>query len=181
MMIGIAGAGGIGSNVALNLVRSGVSSLRIIDFDVVEQSNLNRQFYFHDQIGSAKVEMLAENLRRIRPGLHLEMFNDTLTTTNCATYFEDCSLVVEGLDNQRDKKILLEQLSDNNQVIVSACGIAGHDLETIRVQRMGNCFIVGDFTTDCKKARLYSHKVTTVANHMTDIILRHSGYYDPNR
>jgi sulfur carrier protein ThiS adenylyltransferase len=59
MNIGIAGVGGIGSNVAVNLVRSGIASLKIVDFDRVEPSNLNRQFYFHDQIGRLKVEALA--------------------------------------------------------------------------------------------------------------------------
>ena len=62
MKIGIAGAGGIGSNVAACLVRSGVQQLKIVDFDSVDESNLNRQFYFHDQIGRPKVQALAENL-----------------------------------------------------------------------------------------------------------------------
>ncbi len=181
MIIGIAGAGGIGSNVAVNLVRSGVTALRIIDFDRVEQTNLNRQFYFHDQIGSLKINMLAENLLRIKPDLHLEMVNDTLNAANCKAYFADCPIVVEGLDQQADKKILLEQLSGEGRIIVSASGIAGHNLDNIRVQRMGNCYIVGDFITDCSDAPLYSHKVSTVANLMTDIILRHGGYYDRNK
>ncbi len=59
MKIGIAGAGGIGSNVAANLVRSGVSCLKIIDFDRIEPSNLNRQFYFQDQVGCLKVSAVA--------------------------------------------------------------------------------------------------------------------------
>ena len=63
MKIGIAGVGGIGSNVALNLVRSGVMQLKLIDFDRVEPGNLNRQFYFADQIGLFKVEALKINLR----------------------------------------------------------------------------------------------------------------------
>ena len=46
--IGIAGAGGIGSNVAVNLVRSGVDNFIIADFDKIEESNLNRQYYFHN-------------------------------------------------------------------------------------------------------------------------------------
>ena len=53
--VGIAGAGGLGSNCALHLVRSGVGRLVIADFDVVNDSNLNRQFYFRDQIGRKKV------------------------------------------------------------------------------------------------------------------------------
>ena len=72
MKIGIAGAGGLGSNVALNLVRSGIDAFRIVDFDCVEASNLNRQFYFRDQIGRPKVEALRENLQRIRPEVEVD-------------------------------------------------------------------------------------------------------------
>ena len=58
MRIGIAGVGGIGSNVACMLVRSGLPFLKIIDFDVVDEGNLNRQFYFADQVGMQKVTAL---------------------------------------------------------------------------------------------------------------------------
>ena len=49
MKIGIAGVGGIGSNVAMHLVRSGVKNLKFGDFDVIENSNLNRQFYLKNK------------------------------------------------------------------------------------------------------------------------------------
>ena len=68
-VIGIAGAGGLGSNCAMHLVRSGVRKFVIADFDTVSAGNLNRQFFFTDQIGRSKVEALAENLRRIEPSL----------------------------------------------------------------------------------------------------------------
>ncbi len=72
MKIGIAGVGGIGSNVAVHLVRAGCTSLKLVDFDRVEHSNLNRQFYFIDQIGGYKVDMLRENLLRIVPEATIE-------------------------------------------------------------------------------------------------------------
>ncbi len=169
--IGIAGVGGIGSNVAVNLVRSGIGALRIVDFDRVESSNLNRQFYFHDQIGQLKVEALSENLRRIRPDLDIEAVAARIDAGNCHTLFADCDLIVEGFDQQTDKKMLLEILG-SGQTIVAACGIAGSDLTSIRVRRLGNCFIVGDFTTDCAAVPLFAHKVVTVANHMTELILQ---------
>jgi len=178
MKIGIAGVGGIGSNVALNLVRSGVSCLKIVDFDRVEASNLNRQFYFHDQIGRLKVEMLAANLRRIRADIGIETVAARIDATNCLDLFADCPLVVEGLDRRTDKKMLLEALADGERIVVSACGIAGHDLEGIRVQRLGRCFIAGDFASDCAGSPLFAHKVLAVAGRMTDIILRRGGYYD---
>ncbi|MDK9705580.1 MAG: sulfur carrier protein ThiS adenylyltransferase ThiF [Desulforhopalus sp.] len=178
MKIGIAGAGGIGSNVAQILVRSGLTSLKIIDFDRVEASNLNRQFYFHDQIGRLKVEMLTENLRRIRPDIRIETMTTQLDGGNCATLFTDCQLVVEGLDRQTDKKMLVECLAGKERIIVSACGIAGCDLEGIRVQRLGNCFIVGDFLTDCAQAPIFPSKVLAVACRMAEIIQKIVNDYD---
>ena len=56
--VAIAGAGGLGSNCSANLVRVGFRRFRIIDFDRVEASNLDRQFFFQDQIGLPKVEAL---------------------------------------------------------------------------------------------------------------------------
>ena len=73
--VGIAGAGGLGSNCALNLVRVGFEKLTIADFDRVDASNLDRQFYFLDQVGKIKVEALKENLLRINPALELKIVN----------------------------------------------------------------------------------------------------------
>lgn len=174
MKIGIAGVGGIGSNVALNLVRSGVRELKIVDFDRVEPSNLNRQFYFADQVGMPKVEALVLNLTRINPEIRIEARVQRIDATNCHQLFADCELIVEGFDRQADKKMLLETFAEH-KIVVSACGIAGSDLATIRSRRLGNGYIVGDFTTDCAEAPLFSHKVTTVANHMSEFILCQPG------
>lgn len=174
MKIGIAGVGGIGSNVALNLVRSGVIQIKLVDFDRVESSNLNRQFYFADQIGQFKVEALKINLGRINPEVSLEALVRRIDPQNCAELFCDCDLIVEGFDRQVDKKMLIETFADKKPV-VSACGIAGSDLAGIRSRSIGNSYIVGDFTTDCHQAPLFSHKVTTVANHMSELILCQPG------
>ena len=177
MKIGIAGVGGIGSNIAVNLVRSGIDALRIIDFDRVETSNLNRQFYFHDQIGRLKVEALTENLQRIRPDLRIVAMAERVEAGNCQALLGDCDLVVEGFDRQADKKMLIETLG-NTRIVISACGIAGFELEAIGVRRLGHCWIVGDFVTDCIQAPLYAHKVVTVANYMTRLILQQRSCYE---
>lgn len=171
MKIAIAGVGGIGSNVAVNLVRSGISFLRIVDYDKVEYSNLNRQFYFHDQIGRFKVEALAENLKRILPELVVELVIDRVDANNCRSIFAGCDLIVEGFDRQEDKKMLVEYLG-SERLLVSACGIAGSDLAAIRSRRLGASCIVGDFSTDCQGAPLFAHKVTTVAGFMTEFIIQ---------
>jgi sulfur carrier protein ThiS adenylyltransferase len=91
MKIGIAGAGGLGSNVAVNLVRSGVDEIKIADFDVIEQSNLNRQFYFKDQIGQNKVNALFENLKRINPQIKLQIIQRKLERENLKEIFSQNS------------------------------------------------------------------------------------------
>lgn len=171
MKITIGGAGGIGSNVAVNLVRAGITTLTIIDFDKVEPSNLNRQFYFADQIGGLKVEMLAKNLLRINPEIKITPIAKRVTPENIQELFIDCDTIVEGFDGSNDKKMMLEQLGSRDSLLVSASGIAGIELDRICTRKIGNGIIVGDFLTDCCNAPLYSHKVLAVAAKMTEIIL----------
>jgi sulfur carrier protein ThiS adenylyltransferase len=178
MKIGIAGVGGIGSNVAVHLVRSGVREITIVDFDCVEASNLNRQFYFHDQIGQPKVEMLTVNLKRIRPDLQIQGLHQRLDSGNAAAAFADCGLVVEGLDGQNEKKMLLEALSPEAKPMVAACGVAGHRLDGITTRRLAHCVVVGDFSTDYRQAGLYAPKVAAIAAMMANIVLEKAGYYD---
>lgn len=171
MKIGIAGAGGIGSNVAVNLIRSGITTLKIIDFDRVESSNLNRQFYFADQVGQLKVEMLRHNLERINPAIEVEIARKRITPENIDRLFIDCDTIVEGLDNQADKKMLLEHFGQSKRLVVSASGIAGSDLATVQIKKIGNTRVVGDFTTDCRHAPLHAHKVVAIACQMTTFLL----------
>ena len=170
MQIGIAGVGGIGSNVACILVRSGLPFLKIIDFDLVDEGNLNRQFYFVDQVGRQKVMALSENLRRISGQVEILAMHERLHDGNINQLFADCDLIVEGFDRKEEKKMLLESLGTSKK-IVSACGIAGAELKHITVRRLGNCHIVGDFQTDCADAPLFAHKVMVIAAQMSALVL----------
>ncbi len=175
MKIGIAGIGGIGSNVAVHLVRSGMNCIKIVDFDCVEASNLNRQFYFADQIGRRKTEMLAANLKRINPSTIVERLELRLTPETMVATFADCDVVVEGLDARQDKKHLLEALAGSGQPVISACGIAGSDTAAIRRKKVGNCTIIGDFQTDCGDHPIYAHKVAAIAAIMAGEVLKQRG------
>ena len=108
--VGIAGAGGLGSNCAAHLVRAGLKRLVIADFDVVSKSNLNRQFFFRDQFGLKKVDALSENLRRIEPDLDLVLHDVRLTPVNARPTFENCQIIVEALDSADVKSMLLGAL-----------------------------------------------------------------------
>ena len=174
--IGFAGTGGLGSNVALNLVRSGIDAFRIVDFDCVEASNLNRQFYFRDQIGRPKVEALRENLQRIRPEVEIDAIVARIDATNCWTLFGDCDLVVEAFDKAAAKKMLMEGLA-SDQLMVSASGVAGGSLDGIHWRQVGRAHIVGDFVSDYADWPLFSHKVVTVASHMSAFVLKEMGAF----
>jgi sulfur carrier protein ThiS adenylyltransferase len=173
MQIGIAGAGGIGSNVAFQLVRGGIRHFKIVDFDTIENSNLNRQFYFADQVGQPKAATLALNLARINPAIHVEVVHARLDAENMAPTFSDADVVVEGFDGAQSKKVLLETFAGSQKLVVSASGVAGLELDTITTQTVGNCHIVGDFTTAAGIDNLYAPKVILIASIMSQIVLKH--------
>ncbi|MCL6638695.1 MAG: sulfur carrier protein ThiS adenylyltransferase ThiF [Firmicutes bacterium] len=148
--IGIAGAGGLGSNCASYLVRSGFKKFRIVDFDLVETGNLNRQFFFSDQVGRLKVEALAENLRRINPDLELEMLTLEIGEENAGEIFAGCAVVVEALDRPRFKKLLVEKYIDSDKLVVAVSGMAGWGRTgEFTVRRLKNNFyLVGDLVSE---------------------------------
>lgn len=170
--IGIGGAGGIGSNVAVNLLRSGFNNLKIVDFDVIDESNLNRQFYFKDQVGRVKVETLKENLLRIDPAATIEVITNKLEEDNLYDTFADCDAVVEGFDVKETKKLMLETFAASGKPMVAASGIAGVEIDNLTFRKLGKCYIAGDFATDVADAKVYSHKVQMVAAMMAGLLIK---------
>jgi len=173
MKIGIAGIGGIGSNVARHLAQARVESVKIVDQDLVEASNLNRQFYRMSQVGRKKTDSLAENLREIFPGMIIEKMDMTLGPGDAARVFFDCDIIVEGFDNKVSKKMLIEELSLTGKTLVSASGIAGTDMSRVAVKKMGNCHIIGDFMSDQADFELFGPKIILVAALMAGVVLTH--------
>lgn len=171
MKVGIAGVGGIGSNVAVNLVRAGWHAIKLVDMDRIEPSNLNRQFYFSDQVGEYKAVALRENLLRIEPSAHIESLVLRLAADNIVESFADCGMIVEGFDDEGAKKMLVESLAEKDVPVISACGIAGRELKQIQHRRVANCEIIGDFVTDYRKAELYCPKIQMIAALMADRVL----------
>ena len=94
--VGIAGAGGLGSNCAVALARSGIGTLVIADFDFIEKQNLNRQYYFTDQIGSMKTIALKENINKINSDVAVIIHQKKLDRLNIPEIFSGCSIIVEA-------------------------------------------------------------------------------------
>ncbi|MHC4770415.1 MAG: sulfur carrier protein ThiS adenylyltransferase ThiF [Planctomycetota bacterium] len=147
-VVGIAGLGGLGSNVAVALTRLRIGKLILADFDVIEESNLNRQNYFSDQIGQHKVDTSLENLRRIDPEADLEGHKVRLTPEKIPQVFKDCHVIAECFDRADQKQMLVETVLSKMKgaVVVSVSGLAGYGRSNeIRTRRISDRLIlVGD-------------------------------------
>ena len=146
--VGIAGAGGLGSNCAMHLVRAGVKHITVVDFDVVNESNLNRQFFFCDQLGQKKVEALKENLLRIDPDADIRDVDMRLDASSAREVFSDCDIVVEAFDVVDAKVMLVSSFASSGKKLVTASGLAGWGRSNdMRVRKMGNIIAIGDGET----------------------------------
>jgi sulfur carrier protein ThiS adenylyltransferase len=175
--VGIAGAGGLGSNIAIALARVGVGELVIADFDLVEPSNLNRQQYFIDQIGMPKVSALKENLQRINPYVKIEIFHEKINPQNLLQVFREVDVMVEAFDAPDQKAILasahLQQAPDCP--LVAASGMAGYaSSNSIQTKKIRNNFyLVGDQTTAAQPGQgLMAPRVSIAAGHQANAVLR---------
>ena len=146
--VGIAGAGGLGSNCAMHLVRAGVKHLTVVDFDVVNESNLNRQFFFRDQLGQKKVEAIKANLLRIEPDADIRAVDMRLDASSACEVFADCGIVVEAFDAVDAKVMLVSAFASSGKKLVTASGLAGWGRSNaMRVRKMGSIVAIGDGET----------------------------------
>jgi molybdopterin/thiamine biosynthesis adenylyltransferase len=103
----VAGAGGLGSPVSIYLAAAGIGSLRIVDHDRVELSNLNRQILHWDQdIQKRKVDSALEKLTHLNPSVNIEAIGETITEKNVLDLVADCDGIVDAMDNLPTRYIL---------------------------------------------------------------------------
>jgi sulfur carrier protein ThiS adenylyltransferase len=176
-VVGIAGLGGLGSTVAIALARIGVGTLILVDFDVVEPSNLNRQQYFIHQIGMPKVEALQENISKINPYVKVRPYSEKLDRNNVERIFKEAAVVIEAFDRAEEKAMLINVISEKmpEKYIVAASGVAGYgDNNEIRTVRFSSkIFIIGDQKTAAQPGvGLMAPRVGIVAHHQANTVLR---------
>ena len=175
--VGIAGAGGLGSNVAHALARIGVGHLVIADFDVVEPSNLNRQAYRIDQIGLRKATALADDLARINPNVTVVAHTVRLVPGNIPELFAGCAVVAECFDRPEEKQMLVETVLSHmpEARVVAASGLAGTgDGNCIRVRRVSaRLWLVGDGESAATFGRgLMAPRVFIAAGQQANTVVR---------
>lgn len=170
----IAGCGGLGSNVAHMLVRSGFRKLTLLDFDIVEKSNLNRQLFFPDQLGMTKTQALAQTLLRLEPDLILQIITGKIETpSDVSTLTNDCDIIVEAFDTPENKAIFVSGAVPTGKPVVAASGIAGYgNTNAIIVRHLSpTLYLVGDGDSSIDDAPPLSPRVTLAAAKEADIVL----------
>lgn len=146
-IIGIAGLGGLGSNAAVSLARAGIGRLILVDFDIVEKTNLNRQYYFLNQLGMKKTDAIKENISRINPDVIVETHDIKLKKGNMTKLFKDTDVVIEALDNAEIKTAFIEEtmLKYPEKPIIGASGVAGYgNSDRIKTIESGNLYMCYD-------------------------------------
>ena len=106
----VVGCGGVGSNVLKQLVQMGFINLAFVDLDIVEKSNLLRQFYFENQIGKFKVDCIYENLKLIDKKVKLQKFKRNLDNSNYKKLCLNIDLIIDCSDNF-ETRFLIEKIS----------------------------------------------------------------------
>ena len=125
--VAIFGLGGLGSNVAMWLARLGVGQLLLYDFDRVELSNLNRQYYFVEDVGEYKAVALLKHLRAVNPYGDYQSRVVRLTQDNLAELVDTAPIICEALDKPEAKALLVNGVLESfpDKFLVAASGLAG--------------------------------------------------------
>ncbi|MCL2828176.1 MAG: sulfur carrier protein ThiS adenylyltransferase ThiF [Oscillospiraceae bacterium] len=174
--VAIAGLGGLGSHIAVMLTRMGVGALLLVDFDVVEPSNLNRQHYTLSHLATPKTEALKSQLVEINPFIEIQTQAIKITAENAREVFAGYPIVVEAFDSPTSKADLINALLPTGDTkIVAASGLAGFDsANNIRTRRrFSNLYLVGDLESEAREGMgLMAPRVSVCAGHQANMVIR---------
>lgn len=175
--IAIAGLGGLGSNIAIALARTGVGHLHLIDFDIVEPSNLNRQQYKIKHLGMYKADALKQEISEINPFIEVKTDIEKMTEVNAKKILENEEIICEAFDNPEAKAMLVNTVLSEfpEKKVVAASGMAGFEssnrIQTRKV--MKNFYLCGDQESEaCQGNGLMAPRVMVCAGHQANMILR---------
>ena len=172
--VGVAGLGGLGSNIAMLLARTGIGKLVVADDDTVELSNIHRQNYPVDSVGKKKVDAVADEISRINPWCIVEGHDIRIDKDN-ASVFSGCDVICEALDDAEQKIMLIESLSSMGKIIISGNGMAGKGpANSIVTRKVGDdIYICGDGLTDVRTdGSLMPSRVMVCAAHQANAAIR---------
>lgn len=175
--VGIAGLGGLGSNIAMMLARSGIGHLILVDFDKVDPSNLNRQHYMVSHLGMKKTDAIKAQILQANPFIRLDTRDTYITPENAPDIFSGCDLVCEAFDKAENKAELINSLLTRypEMTLISGSGMAGYaSSNTIRTQRFfRRLYLCGDQISGIEAGdSLMAPRVQICAAHEANMALR---------
>jgi molybdopterin-synthase adenylyltransferase len=122
----VAGTGGLGSPISTYLAVAGVGKIIIADFDIVDPSNLNRQFLHHEKdIGREKVKSAEEKLLSLNPEIEVETIKEKITDENAGSVVPPCDLIIDALDNF-DTRHVLNKLAVERKIPLIHGAVSGY-------------------------------------------------------
>lgn len=174
--VAVCGLGGLGSHIAIMLARSGLGGLELIDFDVVEPSNLNRQAYRVSDLGRLKTEALREQILQINPYTEVKIHTLRVQEGHLKELFEGVSVVCEAFDRAEAKAMLAQNFHKMHpdKILICASGLAGYgDSNAIQTRKIAkNFFICGDLVSAAEPGRgLMAPRVNICAAHQANLVL----------
>lgn len=175
--VAVCGLGGLGSNIAFALARCGIGKLHLIDFDVVDLSNLNRQQYGINQIGKPKPDALKEELLQINPYLDIHTDFVKLSEENIFNLLKGEEYICEAFDVPEQKAMLTNYILENmpEKYLVGASGMAGYgDSNSIVTRKiMSHYYLCGDGVSEINENQgLMAPRVMICAAHQANMILQ---------
>lgn len=175
--VGILGAGGLGSNICVMLARSGIKNIHIVDYDEVDISNLNRQYYTLEDVGNLKVEALKKQILKINPNINIFVQNIKVDSNNIKEIFEYDDIICEALDDADLKMIVSEEIlsDDKGKILISSSGMAGiSNADNIKTRKMlNNWYVCGDESSDMENVEgMMAPRVMICAAHQANLVLR---------
>lgn len=131
----VIGLGGVGGITAVMLARCGIGRLRLVDFDKVDETNINRQVVANTKtVGKNKTDVLEEMILDINPSCQVEKFSTRLTKDNIYNLISNDTFVVDAIDSVKDKVDLCDYCYKNEIPIISAMGAGNrYDLPNFKV------------------------------------------------
>ncbi len=175
--VAVCGLGGLGSNIAIALVRAGVGHLHLIDFDRVDITNLNRQQYFVRQLGLLKTDALQETLTDIAPYCDITTNSVKITEENFAQLLEKEDIICEAFDCSEAKAMLVNGVLERfpEKYLLSSSGMAGFGSANTIVTRhvFQHFYLCGDGMSDVNDGiGLVSSRVLACAAHEAHMVIR---------
>lgn len=159
----ILGCGGLGTNLCFMLAKSGIGTIKIVDYDTVENSNLNRQIYRPTDVGKLKVSAFKEICDEFLPFANISVENIKIDSENVHSLTEGYDIVLEALDDEYTKSLVLEHFIGTDKKLISVSGIGGVKKLDIKIKKMNNIVVCGDFETETDNG-LYYPNVMMVAS-----------------